>query len=110
MSTAALDKLQFLETLKQAPLDSLGLRVAARNEELPIWLVNSFLLEFRKDFPRLLAQAEKNLKAAAENELELAITKMVAELDKLKQALKELNKLVRSKRRTVDLPVLFSDP
>lgn len=92
MSTPALDKLQFLETLKQAPLDVLGLRVALRGEELPIWLVNNFLPEFRKDFPRLLAQAEKSLKATAESELELAITKMSAELDKLKQALKELKK------------------
>ena len=92
MSTPALDKLQFLETLKQVPLDSLGLRVAARNEELPTWLVNTFLPEFRRDFPRLLTQAEKSLKATAESELELAITKMSAELDKLKQALKELKK------------------
>lgn len=92
MSTPALDKLQLLETLKQAPLDGLGLRVALRNEELPIWLVNNFLPEFRKDFPRLLAQTEKSLKATAESELELAITKMSAELDKLKQALKELKK------------------
>lgn len=92
MSTPALDKLQLLETLKQAPLDGLGLRVALRSEELPIWLVNNFLPEFRKDFPRLLAQTEKSLKATAESELELAITKMSAELDKLKQALKELKK------------------
>jgi len=92
MSTAALDKLQLLEILKQAPLDGLGLRVALRGEELPIWLVNNFLPELRKDFPRLLAQAEKSLKATAESELELAITKMSAELDKLKQALKELKK------------------
>ena len=93
MTTPALEKLALIETLKGTPVNQISLRMsAASTGEFPAWLINLFLPEFQKDFPRLLAQAEKAIKATGVSELDLAIQRAEAELIKLREALKELRK------------------
>ncbi len=91
--TAALEKLALIQSLKETPINALEVRMAvAPIGELPIWLMNLFAPEIRKDFPRLLEKAEKAIKSSGVSELELAIQRMEAELVKLKEALKDLKK------------------
>lgn len=94
MTTPALEKLALIETLKGTPVNQISLlRMSATSTgEFPAWLINTFLPEFQKDFPRLLAQAEKAIKATGVSELDLAIQRAEAELIKLREALKELKK------------------
>lgn len=91
--TVALEKLALIQSLKEIPTNTLEIRMAtAPIGEFPIWLMNLFLPEIRKDFPRLLEKAEKAVKASGVSELELAIQRAEAELAKLKEALKNLKK------------------
>lgn len=93
MTTPALEKLAFIDSLKGTPANALRVRIASDTTgEFPTWLINLFLPEFQKDLPRLLAQAEKAIKATGVSELELAIQRAEAELAKLREALKELKK------------------
>lgn len=91
--TAALEKLALIRSLKEVPTNAVEIRMAvAPFGELPIWLMNLFLPEIRKDFPRSLEKAEKAVNASGVSELELAIQRAEAELAKLKEALKDLKK------------------
>lgn len=91
--TIALEKLALIQALKEIPANALEVRMAAAPiGELPVWLINFFIPEVRKDFPRLLEKAEKAIKASGVSELELAIQRMEAELAKLREALKDLKK------------------
>lgn len=91
--TTALEKLALIQALKETPVNSLEVRMAvAPIGELPVWLINLFIPEIRKDFPRLLEKAEKAVKSSGVSELELAIQRMEAELAKLRESLKDLKK------------------
>lgn len=91
--TTALEKLALIQALKETPVNALEVRMAvAPIGELPVWLMNLFIPEVRKDLPQLLAKAEKAIKASGVSELELAIQRTEAELAKLKEALKDLKK------------------
>lgn len=88
----SLEKIEFLRALQAEPISSIELRIAINGKELPPWLSVAFTPEFRKDFPKVLQVIEKSLKTGAENELTLASDRLTAELEKLKQALKDLKR------------------